>query len=181
MVAGSSLVFGERVSAGRWLGIVVGLCGVMLVLRPSATDFSALSMLAVFSVLGLALRDLATRAVPRSIPNTVLGPYSFASLVAAGCVYALWEGDPLSLPEVWTFAVLACAALAGAMGYMALTEAIRTGDMSLVTPFRNTRLLCRAMFGIAVFGETLEAVDLLGAGLIIGSGLFALLGGRSMP
>lgn len=175
VVAGAALVFRERVSAGRWLGVFVGLCGVLLILRPSTNDFSALSILAVLGMLGLALRDLATRAAPRSIPNAALGFWSFASVAVAGLVYGAWEGAPLGPPAATDMPYLAGAAMAGALGYIALTEAMRTGDVSVVTPFRYTRLLCGAIFGVALFGETLSATDILGATLIIGSGVFVLL------
>ena len=175
VVAGAALIFRERVSAGRWLGVFVGLGGVMLILRPSASDFSLLSLLAVFGMLGLALRDLATRAAPRTIPNAALGFYSFASVVAAGIVYAAWDGAGPSLPAFRDMPVLAGAAFAGVLGYFALTEAMRTGDVAVVTPFRYTRLICGALFGIALFDETVDPADVAGMVLIIGSGLFVLL------
>ncbi len=183
VVAGAALVFGERVAAGRWLAIVVGLCGVMLILRPSAVDFSVLSILAVLGMLGLALRDLATRAAPRSIPNAVLGFYSFVSVVVADLIYAFWEDAPLGTPALVDLPVLVGAAVAGALGYIALTEAMRSGDVSVVTPFRYSRLICGAFFGIVLFGEAVEPLDIMGTVLIIGSGLFVLLrtGGTQRP
>ena len=176
VVAGAALVFGERVSPRRWLAILIGLGCVMLILRPSAEGFSGLSFLAVLGMLGLALRDLATRAAPRSIPNAVLGFYSFASVVVAGLVYAVWEGAPPRIPDFADMPVLAGAALAGAAGYIALTGAMRTGDVSAVTPFRYARLICGAIVGVLAFGETVDGVEFLGTALIIGSGLFLLLG-----
>jgi drug/metabolite transporter (DMT)-like permease len=175
VVAGAALVFGEKVSLGRWCGICVGLCGVLLILRPSAEAFSAPSVLAVLGMLGLALRDLATRAAPGSIPNATLGFWSFAAVVVAGLVYGIWDGPHALPPSRSVMPWLAAAALAGAVGYLALTEAMRTGDVSVVTPFRYTRLLCCAVFGVVVFGETVSATDMLGAALIVGSGVFVLL------
>lgn len=176
VVAGAALFFGERVSLLRWLSILIGFGGVMFILHPSAEGFSALSFLAVLGMLGLALRDLATRAAPRSIPNAVLGFYSFASVVVAGLVYAVWEGAPPRIPDIAQVPVLAGAALAGAVGYIALTGAMRTGAVSAVTPFRYTRLVCGSIVGVLAFGETVDGADFLGTALIIGSGLFILLG-----
>ncbi|MCK8484205.1 DMT family transporter [Aliiroseovarius sp. S2029] len=175
VVGGAALVFHERISVRRWLAIFVGLLGVLLILRPAASDFSVLSLLAVLGMLGLALRDLATRAAPRTIPNAVLGFYSFASIVVAGVFYAIWEGVPYRMPDILDLPVLAGAALAGALGYIALTEAMRTGDVSVVTPFRYTRLVCGAVFGVMLFGETIGIVDLAGTALIVGSGMYVLL------
>lgn len=175
VVAGAAFLFHERVSIGRWIGIFVGLIGVALILRPATTDFSAMSLLAVLGMLGLALRDLATRAAPRTIPNAVLGFHSFASVAAAGLVYSIWEGVPAHHFNLLEVATLVAAAVAGGIGYVALTEAMRTGDISVVTPFRYTRLICGAVIGVVIFGETLDAIDIVGAALIIGSGTFVLL------
>lgn len=174
-VAGAALVFREKVSPARWAALGVGLGGVMIILRPAASDFTILSVLAVFGMLGLALRDLATRAVPRSVPNAALGFYSFAAVVAAGIVQAMWIGVPVVLPGRETAPLLLGAAIAGVFGTVALTQAMRTGDVSAVTPFRYTRLLCGACVGVILFDERFSAMDLFGAGLIVGSGLCVLL------
>ncbi len=175
VVAGAAIVFGERVSLLRWTPIGVGLCGVLLILRPSTSEFSPLSILAVLSMLGLAFRDLATRAAPKTIPNVVLGFYSFASVMAAGAIYSLWEGVLQNVPGWEILPTVTAASFAGVLGYIALTEAMRTGDVSVVTSFRYTRLMCGAAFGIALFGETVDGFDVFGSLLIIGSGLLVLL------
>ncbi|MEM0949936.1 MAG: DMT family transporter [Pseudomonadota bacterium] len=181
VVAGAALFFGERVSVSRWLAICAGLGGVMLILRPSASEFSMLSTFAVLGMLGLALRDLATRATPRSIPNAVLGFYSFASVVAAGAVYAVWDDGIQHWPGPADWPLVAGASLSGVIGYIALTEAMRTGEVSAVTPFRYTRLVCGVFFGVALFGETLDLFDALGSVLVVGSGLFILVLRKPLP
>ncbi len=91
VVAGAALVFGEKVSLQRWLAVLVGFLGVLVILRPGA-DFSALSLLAVVGLLGFAGRDLATRAAPKGLSNRQLGALGFAMLTAAGVILLATTG-----------------------------------------------------------------------------------------
>jgi drug/metabolite transporter (DMT)-like permease len=179
VVAGAALVFGERVGWRRWTAIGVGLAGVMVILRPGAESFSALSLLAVAGMLGFAGRDLATRAAPRGLGTFTLGVYGFLAIVVAAAIYAVVSGDRLSLPGSRAGGALAGAILFGVAGYSALTLAMRTGEVSAVTPFRYSRLLFGVFFGVAVFGETLTLPMLTGSAIIVASGLYILArGGR---
>ncbi|WP_050930903.1 DMT family transporter [Aestuariivita boseongensis] len=180
VVAGAALVFGERVGWRRWTAIVVGLIGVLIILQPGADSFSVLSLLAVFGMLGFAGRDLASRAAPAALSARVLGVYGFLSIVIAGVLYAPIEGQPFRWPEGVAVLALAGATLAGVAAYQSLMTAMRTGEVSAVTPFRYTRLLFGVGLGLVVFGETLTPATLLGSGLIVLSGLFILWRGQGV-
>lgn len=172
VVAGAALVFGERVGWQRWLAVLTGFAGVMVILRPGA-DFAALSLLAVVGLLGFAGRDLATRAAPKGLSNRQLGTLGFAMLAIAGAILLTLSGGP-RLPDAPTLGLLAGGAIFGVLGYHALTFAMRTGDVSAVTPFRYTRLVFAIVLAFAFFGEIPDLPTWLGAALIVGSGLFAL-------
>ena len=89
VVAGAAIVFGEKVGWRRWSAILIGLAGVLVILRPGAEAFSPLSILAVLGMLGFAGRDLATRAAAPSVGWAVLGVYGFLAIVVAGVL--LWR------------------------------------------------------------------------------------------
>ena len=74
---GAALFLGESVGWRRWLAIGVGLAGVLLILRPGAESFDPNILYAVAAAIGLSLRDLATRRVPKSVPTPLLASYSF--------------------------------------------------------------------------------------------------------
>src|SRR6056297_1665102 len=78
---GAALFLGEAVGWRRWSAILVGFLGVLMVIRPGLEGFEPASLFAVQGVIGLAIRDLATRAVPRSISSMQLSTYAFATLV----------------------------------------------------------------------------------------------------
>ncbi|WP_390911266.1 EamA family transporter [Pseudosulfitobacter sp. SM2401] len=178
VVAGAAVFFGEKVGMRRWSAIFVGLIGVMIVLRPTASSFDVFSIFAVLGMLGFAGRDLATRAAPVSLTTSVLGVYGFLAIVVAGLLYSLWEGTPFIVPTYIASGALGGAIIWGVLAYSGLMRAMRVGEVSVVTPFRYSRLLVGLGFGVLVFNETLDAATLIGCGLIVASGLYILARGR---
>ncbi len=75
---GAALIFKEAVGWRRWSAIGVGLCGVLIIMRPGFEGFDPNALWAVLAVFGLGGRDLASRAVPRQVPNTLLTAYGFS-------------------------------------------------------------------------------------------------------
>lgn len=172
VVAGAALVFGERVSAQRWLAVLIGFAGVLVILRPGS-DFSAMSLLAVVGLLGFAGRDLATRAAPKGLSNRQLGALGFAMLAIAGTILLGVNGGA-TLPTGLGLLHLAGGTVFGMLGYHALTYAMRTGDVSAVTPFRYTRLIFAMVLAMVLFQERPDLATWLGAALVVGSGIYAL-------
>ncbi|GAP36168.1 DMT family transporter [Piscinibacter sakaiensis] len=178
VVLGASLFFGERVGALRWAAVGIGLLGVLVVLRPTAGDFSALSLLTLVALVGFAGRDLASRAVPATLGTRHLGFYGFAAVVVAGVAVAAWDGRPLVLPGAAAAGLLALAVLVGTAAYAALMKAMRTGDIASVTPFRYTRLVFGLALGVAAFGERVDAAMLAGCAVILCAGLLIAFDAR---
>jgi drug/metabolite transporter (DMT)-like permease len=175
VVLGGAFLFGERVGWQRWLAILAGLVGVLIVLRPGAESFSMLSVLALIGMLGFAGRDLASRAAPRSIATAVLGFYGFIAIVLAGILHALvWEHRAFTIPNLQTTVFLSGAAVFGVAAYVALMKAMRTGAVSVVTPFRYTRLLFGIVLGTIAFDERLDLPVVVGSLVIVLSGVFIL-------
>jgi drug/metabolite transporter (DMT)-like permease len=177
VVAGAALIFGEEVGTRRWLAILAGFGGVILILRPGTDGFELLSLLAVAGTLGFAGRDLATRAAPRVLSNLQLGVAGFTMLTIAGAIILAASGAPV-VPEARALALVAGAAVFAIAGYHALTVAMRTGEIGAVAPFRYTRLVFALVVGVMIFGERPDILTLAGAAIIVVSGLLALLPGR---
>jgi len=177
VVGGAALIFGERVGWRRWLAILAGFAGVLIILRPGLEGFSALSLLAVAGMLGFAGRDLATRAAPPVLSNLQLGVYGFAMMVPTGAVLLALSGGAV-LPGPGALRDLAAATVIGVGAYYALTAAMRTGEVSVVTPFRYTRLVFALVLGVLVFAERPDAATLAGSAVIVASGLYTLIRSR---
>jgi len=174
VAAGAVVFFGEQVGWRRWVAIAIGFCGVLLVLRPGLSGFEPASIFAVIGMLGFAGRDLATRAAPPSMSNHQLGIYGFAMLIVAGGIALCWTGGASwPSPQVW--GQLGGATVIGVIAYTALTGAMRSGEMSVVAPFRYTRLVFAMVLGVLVFDEHPDALTLIGSVVIVASGLFTVL------
>lgn len=175
---GAALLFGEKVGWRRWAAVAVGLTGVLLVLRPGVGGFAWASLFAVVGMIGFAGRDLATRAAPPGLSNLQLGFYGFLAIVPTGSMLLLWSGlRPVDGPAA---GALAGAVLFGVTGYYGLTAAMRTGEIGAVAPFRYTRLVFALILAVTVFGERPDAMTLLGAGLIVSGGVYAVLRERRL-
>lgn len=174
---GAALVFHERVGALRWAAILAGLAGVLMILRPGAEGFSALSILAVLGTLGFAGRDLATRAAPPVLSNLQLGVWGFAVLIPAGAILLAWTGGAAA-PSPAISLRLALTIGVGVAAYLALTAAMRIGEVAAVTPLRYTRLVFALLIGVLLLGERPDALTLIGAAIVVGSGLVTILAGR---
>lgn len=177
VVAGAAVLFGETVGLRRWLAIIAGFVGVMLIIRPGLAGFDVLSLLTVIGLIGFAGRDLATRAAPPALSNMQLGVAGFAMLTLAGVIILLVNGE-YRMPDATGLGLTLCATLFGVVAYNALTTAMRTGEVSAVTPFRYTRLLFALILGATIFGERPDALTLLGSAIVVASGIYVLTQNR---
>lgn len=155
------------------MSVTAGFAGVVCILRPGTDGFGMLSLLAVVAMLGFAGRDLATRAAPLHMSHRQLGVLGFLVLIAAGLVAAPFTG-PMIFPNTDTILVLLLGTGSGIIAYSALTVAMRTGEISAVTPFRYTRLVFAMIAGFLIFRERPDLWTIIGSTIIVGSGIFAL-------
>ena len=171
---GAALFLGEPVGWRRWSAIVVGLFGVILIIRPGMDSFEVLSLLAVLAVFCLAMRDLATRRTPASFSTMQLSFLGFVVIIPAGLLLTAATGRafvPLS-GTGWTYFL--CGLTIGLFAYYGIVAAMRVGEVSFVTPFRYARLLFALVIGVAVFGESPDALTLIGATIIVASGIYTV-------
>lgn len=181
VVAGAALFFRERVGPRRWAAIGIGFLGVLVILRPGLEGFVPAALWTVMGLLGFAGRDLATRAAPKVLTNFQLGIYGFAALIPSGAIILAVTGG-VRAPEAATLAQIGGAVVFGVTAYWALTAAMRIGEVSVVTPFRYTRLIFALILGVLAFGEHPDSFTLAGAALIVASGVYTLLrGARRLP
>ena len=173
VVLGAALIFGERIGWRRWALILLGFVGVLIILRPGLEGFSGLSLLALIAMAGFAGRDLATRAAPLALSNAQLGVTGFIMLALSGVIILTVTGGA-ALPSPGTLGLLAGASLFGILAYAALTQAMRTGAVGVVTPFRYSRLPFAVMLGVGVFGERPDTATLAGSALIVACGIVLL-------
>ena len=171
---GAALFFGESVGWRRWSAVVIGLFGVLLIVRPGLDSFEVLSLFAVCAVFALALRDLSTRRVPPEITSMQLSFLGFLAVIPAGVALVLFAGHKIILPSTVNWMIIAGAITTGIFGYYAVLSAMRVGDLGFVTPFRYTRLLFALILAILVLQEEPDLLTLLGAAIIVVSGIYTV-------
>lgn len=168
---GGALFFGEAVGWRRLSAILVGFAGVMLIVRPGAEGFTIYSLYALAAVVAVTVRDLATRSMSRETPSLMVA--------LAGAVGVTTAAGIASLTAPWVpLSLVAWAQLAGAIvsivgAYVFSVAAMRQGEIAAVTPFRYTGLLFALLIGFAAFGEWPDPLTLLGAGIVVATGLYS--------
>lgn len=173
---GAALFLGEPVGWRRWSAIALGFLGVVMIIRPGLEGFRPASLFAVLAVAGLAIRDLATRATPRSVTTLQLASYAFGMLVPTGVLMLLlWPGSTPAFPSPANWRDLGLALIFGLAGYYAIVAAMRVGEVAYVTPFRYTRLVFALIIGAIVFAERPDVWTLAGAALIVATGLYSVM------
>ncbi|MGY4177566.1 drug/metabolite transporter (DMT)-like permease [Bradyrhizobium sp. USDA 4518] len=169
---GAALVFGEPVGWRRWLAIAAGFIGVLVIVRPGAGGFSQAALLALASVGFCAVRDLATRRIPKELPTVFITLLTTMTVTTAGAVVLVPLGG-WRPPSGTALGLLVLAAVLILIGYQCIIVSLRTGDISAVAPFRYTALPWAMLTGYLAFGHKPDGPMLAGAAIIVASGLYA--------
>ena len=171
------LALGHRVGPAQWGAVALGFTGVLLVIQPRADGFNAFAWLCLGATVLHALRDLATLRIPREVPSIgVTLATAVAVTVLAGLV-SLVQG--WRTPTATQVGLLAAAAAFLASGYQLLIRATRSGDISVIAPFRYSGLLMAVAFGWGVWGDVPNALAWAGIALVLGAGLYLLRHGAT--
>lgn len=178
MVAVAALVFGEKVGWKRWAIILFGFSGVLLIIQPGSEGFQPASLWAVGAVVFYVLRDMATRYIDRELPAISINLVTSASVMGMGFVLALFEDWVVPSPQA--LGLLGLAACFLTLGYLAVTVAMRNGDVSVTSPFRYSIVLWALMIDLLVFGNQPGLLTLIGLAVVVGSGLVMILRERQM-
>ncbi len=176
---GAALFLGEAVGWRRWSAVAVGFFGVLLIVQPGGAEFDPNIFWPLLAVLGLGARDLAVRRVPKSVPHILLAVYGFGAVVPVGMVQLAVSGGAV-WPDARLWGLLCAGVAFGVVAYYLLVSATRIGDVSVITPFRYSRLLFALIIGIAVFGERPDLATYAGSALIIGSGIYTFVRERRL-
>ncbi|MFK0382516.1 DMT family transporter [Agrobacterium sp. NPDC090273] len=168
---GAALFLREPVGWRRWLAIIVGFLGVLVILRPGPDGFTFGALLVVASLAVTAARDLLTRKMYADVPSLAVTVITaFVNMAMGGLLIQPFGGwQPMN---GWIISHLAGSAVLVLIGYQAIIVAMRTGEISFVAPFRYTSLLWGFMIGIFFFNERIDSWTIVGAAIVIGSGLY---------
>ena len=172
---GAALFLGEAVGWRRWLAIIVGLIGVLIIIRPGLNSFDPNVGYVLIAVLFVTVRDLITRKLPMNVPSTIVSFQAFASLIIAGGILIFLSDQKIvGLDENQIYFVLG-GIIFGVIGYYCIVASTRIGEAGVVTPFRYSRLLFAIIIGFLFFNERPDFYTLLGASIVIMTGIYTVL------
>ena len=184
---GAALVFGDRIGWRRMTAILVGFIGVMIIIRPGTAAFDVWSLLGVASVLCVVVRDLSVRRLGPHVPSIIVALGAAVVVAVMGLGFAPLQGVAMfdgmtgwqELTGSQTLRVLGAGAFL-IVGYLCAVTAMRFGDIGVVAPFRYTSLLWAILLGFAAFGNLPDGWTLVGAVIVVGSGIYTLLRERKL-
>lgn len=162
----------ERLDARRWLAIVAGFAGVLLVVRPGTQGFHPAILLALANAVLYAAFNMLTRRM--AADET---PESMQLISALGAALVL---TPAALAEFrvphdpWLWAVVAAAGLTGGLGHQFVAMAHRHASAAVLGPFLYQQIVYMAFWGWLVFGQVPDGFVVAGALVVVASGLYLL-------
>lgn len=175
---GAALFYGDRIGWRRMTAILIGFVGVMIIIRPGSDGFSIWAVLGLGSVLAVMVRDLSVRRLSRGVPSIMVALGAGVAVTGMGVIGTAFEGwAAVSLTQA---GMVLAAGLMLIIGYICAVTAMRVGDVGFVAPFRYTSLLWAIVLGWLAFGNLPDLYALIGAGIVVATGIYTLLRERKL-
>lgn len=165
----SALVLGESVGGSRWLAVLAGFAGMLIIVRPGGEIVNWGALLALAATFFFALYQIATRALASTDPAATTMFYTALVGTAATSLLApfFWV-----TPTAADFALMVLGGVVGGGGHYLLIHAYRHAEASLIAPLFYVQILSSVAFGFVVFDEIPDLATVAGAALIILGGLW---------
>lgn len=180
----------ETVGPRRWLAIILGLIGVIIMLRPGTEAFQFAAFLPLMAAFGYATLHMLTRYIGRTESAAAMSFYIQITFIFVSILFGLILGDgrysggsdpsleflfrEWSWPVLTDYYILVAIGAASALGGFFISQAYRVNEAAFVAPFEYIALPMAIGWGILVFGEWPDIVSYLGIALILGSGLYMI-------
>ncbi|MBD0864999.1 MAG: DMT family transporter [Rhodobacteraceae bacterium] len=165
-------ILGERVGPRRWAAVVVGLVGVIVVLRPGAGGLGIGHLAALVAAMGGALASIIVRKIGKEERSDVLMLYPMLANLAVTGAALPFVYQPVQPGDIAMMALMSILAFAA---MLTLIAAYRTGEAAIVAPMQYSQILWAAVYGALFFNETSDIATGTGAVIIIASGLYIVL------
>lgn len=171
-------LLGEWIGWRRWVAIIVGFLGVIVIARPGAGGIHPAAILSIMSCIVYALYNITTRMLAShdSTATTMFYSSLVGFITASIPLPFVWTapGDP------WIIFGMVMTGVFGLLGHMLLIIAHRYAPAAILAPFIYTQIIWYAAGGFLVFGDVPNAFTLAGAAIIISSGLYLLYRERKL-
>ena len=170
IVAGLSVPFlGERFGWRRWMAIFTGFIGVIIILRPNTNVITEGSIFAIVGAIMFAVYLILTRYVSRS--DTAITSFFWTGIggTVTMSLISLFIWDDI-LKEDYLWLLIMCVLSAGS--HFMMVKTLQVAEASVVQPFSYLQLVFGSIIGVTIFSESIDLMIIIGALVVIGSGLF---------
>jgi drug/metabolite transporter (DMT)-like permease len=172
VIAGASILYGEKVGWRRWAAALTGFLGVVLIVKPGGSFGVAVYVL-LTALLFTTTRDLTTRGLSHDIPSVFVAAASSAAIMLAGVVLAPFD-DAWTMPSSWAWGTMTVSAACLFVANTFMIMALRTGEIAVVAPFRYAPVPLAVVLGYLWWDDLPDTLGFVGTGLVLGAGLYTL-------
>lgn len=165
-------VLGETVRIRRWMAVLVGLCGVLVVLRPGSTDLTLGHAAALVAAVGGSTAAIVVRKIGAEERPVVMLLYPMVVNFIVMAILLPFVYVPMPIEHLGLLGLT--AALAWIAGRMIIT-AYQSGEAAIIAPMQYSQIIWASIYGFFFFGETIDAPTTIGTAIIIASGLYIVL------
>jgi len=165
------------VGVRRWLAVIVGFLGVLIIMRPGSAEFHWAMLISLCNALLGAFYNIATRKVGGhdSTETSLFYVGLVGTLVSATTLPQVWQ-----TPQGFEWLLLLLMGLAGTAGHFMLIQAHRLAPASAIAPFIYTQIITMTISGALVFGQFPDGWTLVGAAIVVASGVYVFARERKM-
>jgi drug/metabolite transporter (DMT)-like permease len=165
-------ILGEKVRIRRWLAVFVGLAGVMIVIQPGQADLSLGHLAALTAAMGGSVASIIVRKIGQDERPVVLLLYPMiANFIVAGIILPFVY---LPMP-IEHLGIMATMSVLGWAGGVIIIQAYKTAEAAIVAPMQYSQIIWATIYGLLFFNESLDRPTVIGASVIIASGLYIVL------
>ncbi|MER8894974.1 DMT family transporter [Mesorhizobium sp. M0676] len=164
----SHFLLGEKVGWRRWAAILVGFCGVLIILKPSSAAFSQSSLFALVGSIAFAFAIILSRRLRGTSDTTLVTWQTIGTLLVGGVMtIGAWQ-----TPSALDFGAMLLLGIVSCSAHLMITRALKLAPASTLAPLHYSLLLWAVIFGLAFFGDVPGPRILIGAAIVVLAGLF---------
>jgi drug/metabolite transporter (DMT)-like permease len=162
----SMIILKEVIKLFRWVAIIIGLAGVVIILKPGTELFTVYSLFPLMFCLFFGIIAILIKKLSKTEPDYLIATFFTLVIIFCGSISLFFE---FKMPTARDFVPLVLIGIAGSAGNIFLTMSLRKGSISAVTPIKYLSLIIATFAGVLIFDEIPYFTTYLGAALIIAS------------
>ena len=189
-------LLGERVRLHRWMAIIAGFVGVIIMVRPGAGVFEPAAFFALLSAFGYAIGQMIGRPISQQVPPIVIAIWQNFIYMALGLALALvfnfidfgtfthpslvFLSRPIAIPTAFDAIFLLGHGVLAALAMLLFVNAYKYGETNFVAPFEYSAMIWAVMFGLVLFNDFPDLYTWIGAGIVVVAGILMVYRDRQL-